>query len=59
MAHFQAMDGAYSFALEPYYNENLTQYLTSPLSSLLFDLEDIYSESLFCSIQSNFNWRIV
>ncbi len=45
MAHYQALGGAYSFALEPYYELNLTEYLMDPVSSEpggLFDYEDPY-----------------
>lgn len=45
MAHYQALGGAYSFALEPYYELNLTEYLTAPVSyepGGLFDYEDPY-----------------
>ena len=43
MHHFQSMDGAYSFALNPYYEEGLTRYLTDPLADELWRYEDMYS----------------
>ena len=40
MGHYQALDGAWSFALEPYFDEDLTYYLTDPISGPVFDVED-------------------
>ena len=48
MAHYRALGGAYSFALEPYYECNLTQYLLDPISTApggLFDYEDPYRKN--------------
>lgn len=45
MNHYRALGGAWSFALEPYWNENLTQYMLSPIAwgeGGLYDYEDIY-----------------
>ena len=39
-----SMDGAYSFALNPYWSEGLTPYLTDPLAYDLLKYEDMYSE---------------
>ena len=38
------MDGAWSFALNPYFAEGLTPYLTDPLADNLWMYEDLYSE---------------
>ena len=49
MAHYRAMNGAWSFALYDYYNEGLTPYLTEPVCTDrggLFDIEDLYSQCL-------------
>lgn len=42
MSHYQKLDGGWSFALSPYYNENLTQALFDPVADGLFDVEDMY-----------------
>merc|ERR1712080_653339 len=42
MQHYQAMDGAWSFALEPYWNENLTQAIGQPEALTLLPFEDMY-----------------
>ena len=47
MAHYRAMNGAWSFALRDYYNEGLMVYLTEPASTEpggLFDIEDLFSK---------------
>ena len=44
MHHFQSMDGAYSFALYPYYDEGLSPYLTDPIADALWQYEDMYSK---------------
>jgi len=46
MNHFQDMDGAWSFALQPYYNENLTQELFNLKTQGIFDVEDMYRKQL-------------
>jgi PhoPQ-activated pathogenicity-related protein len=42
MNHFQDMDGAWSFALQPYYGENLTLEVFTPKAQEIFDVEDMY-----------------
>jgi PhoPQ-activated pathogenicity-related protein len=42
MHHFQSLDGAWSFALQPYYNENITQDFFNPDAEPIFDVEDMY-----------------
>lgn len=42
MNHFQDMDGAWSFAFAPYYNENITQEFFNPKAQGIFDVEDMY-----------------
>ena len=44
MAHYQTMDGAWSFAFESYYRENLTQELLNPKAQGAFEVEDMYSK---------------
>ena len=44
MAHYQSMEGAWSFAFDPYYRENLTKELFNPKTHEVFDIEDMYSE---------------
>lgn len=44
MHHFQSMDGGYSFALEPYFNEGLTYHLLDDdLIEPLMEIEDLFS----------------
>jgi PhoPQ-activated pathogenicity-related protein len=42
MNHFRNLDGAWSFALGPYYAENITQEFYNPRTQGLFDVEDPY-----------------
>jgi PhoPQ-activated pathogenicity-related protein len=42
MNHFRSLDGAWSFALGPYYAENVTQDFLNPKTQGLFDVEDPY-----------------
>jgi len=45
MNHYRALGGAWSFALEPYWAENLTQFMLEPMAygkGGLYDYEDIY-----------------
>jgi PhoPQ-activated pathogenicity-related protein len=43
MAHYQSMDGGYSFALSPYFNENLTYHLLDEeLISPVLEIEDMW-----------------
>ena len=44
MAHYQALDGAWSFAFEPYYNEDLTYYMNEPEALPVYEVEDMFSE---------------
>ena len=44
MAHYQAMGGAWSFALSPYYEEDLTYFLTEPEALPVYEVEDPFSE---------------
>ena len=44
MAHYQAMDGAWSFAFSPYYNENLTYWLNAPEVLPVYEVEDMFSK---------------
>ena len=44
MNHFQDMNGAYSFAFEPYWNENLTAELYTPATDGVWNVEDMYRE---------------
>lgn len=39
--HHQAMDGTWSWALEPYYDEDITKELTNPRLEALFEVEDM------------------
>lgn len=43
MNHFQNLGGAWSFAFEPYYDENITQEFHNPKSQGIYDVEDMYS----------------
>ncbi|KAK2157405.1 hypothetical protein LSH36_192g01004 [Paralvinella palmiformis] len=43
MAHYQSMEGAWSFAFDPYYRENLTKELFNPKTHEVFDIEDMYT----------------
>jgi PhoPQ-activated pathogenicity-related protein len=40
--HYRDMDGAWSFAFEPYWAENMTSSLYHPRIDGLFDVEDMY-----------------
>jgi PhoPQ-activated pathogenicity-related protein len=42
MNHFRSMDGAWSFAFEPYYKVNLTQDFFNPKTEGIYDVEDMY-----------------
>lgn len=45
MAHYKAMGGAWTFALEPYWRENLTQLMLEPIAYMpggIYDFEDVY-----------------
>jgi PhoPQ-activated pathogenicity-related protein len=42
MRHFENMDGAWSFALASYYNENLTQEFFNPKTDDVWSVEDMY-----------------
>ncbi|ELU07235.1 hypothetical protein CAPTEDRAFT_190159 [Capitella teleta] len=43
MSHYQSMDGGYSFALSPYYNENLTYHLLDEeLFTPVLEIEDMF-----------------
>jgi PhoPQ-activated pathogenicity-related protein len=42
MNHFQSMDGAWSFAFQPFYKENLTQDFFNPKAEGIYDVEDAY-----------------
>jgi hypothetical protein len=45
MAHFKAMGQKWSFALGPYWRENLTQFMLEPIAYMpggLYDFEDVY-----------------
>lgn len=44
MHHYKSMDGAWSFALGPYWRVNLTQYFLDPFTDILYDYEDMYSK---------------
>lgn len=45
MAHYRSMDGGYSFALSPYFNENLTYHLLDEdLIKPVLEIEDLFSE---------------
>ena len=46
MNHFQNMDGAWSFAFQPYYNENVTQEFFNPKAEGIFDIEDMYRKHM-------------
>ena len=43
MSHFQSMDGAWSFALDSYYRENLTQEFFNPKADGVWSVEDMYN----------------
>lgn len=43
MNHFRNMDGAYSFAFSPYWNEGLTREFYNPKTDGVWDVEDMYS----------------
>jgi PhoPQ-activated pathogenicity-related protein len=44
MAHYRSMDGGYSFALSPYFNENLTYHLLDDdLIGPVLEVEDLFS----------------
>lgn len=47
MNHFQNLGGAWSFAFEPYYDENITQEFHNPKSQGIYDVEDMYSMYAF------------
>jgi len=40
--HYQMMDGQWSFALEPYYEVNVTAELYSNRAQELFAIEDVF-----------------
>lgn len=45
MNHYKALENKWSFALQPYWQENLTQFMLEPLAwgpGGLYDFEDIY-----------------
>jgi PhoPQ-activated pathogenicity-related protein len=42
MNHYRNMDGAYSFAFKPYFNEGLTAEMYNPEISQVWDVEDMY-----------------
>jgi PhoPQ-activated pathogenicity-related protein len=42
MNHYRNMDGAYSFAFQPYWNENLTAEIYNPEVMGVWDVEDMY-----------------
>jgi PhoPQ-activated pathogenicity-related protein len=42
MNHYQNLGGAWSFAFEPYYDENITQEFHNPKSQGIYDVEDLY-----------------
>lgn len=44
MNHYRNLDGAWSFAFQPYYEENVTQELHNPEIQGLYDVEDMYSK---------------
>ena len=46
MKHFQNMDGAWSFALASYYNENLTQEFFNEKTDDVWSVEDMYCKRL-------------
>ena len=45
MHHYQSMNQAWSWALGPYYNVNLTCYLLDPLADVLYKYEDPYRKT--------------
>ena len=46
MHHYQSMVGNWSYAMMPYYRENLTEYLTDYRAKLLADIIDPYGRYL-------------
>ena len=44
MAHYQAMGGAWSFALRPYYNNNVTKLMVEEDADEILDFEDAFRE---------------
>jgi PhoPQ-activated pathogenicity-related protein len=42
MNHFRDMDGAYSFAFSPYWNEGLTREFYNPKTDGVWDVEDMF-----------------
>lgn len=42
MNHYRNMDGAYSFAFSPYWNEGLTAEFYNPVTDGVWDVEDMY-----------------
>jgi len=39
--HYRDMDGAYSFALNPYYRENITREIYTPKAERIYEIEDM------------------
>ena len=48
MVHYQSLGGAWSFAFEPYYAENLTREFLSEKTQEIFMHEDMWSKQLCC-----------
>ena len=44
MQHYRSMGGAWSFAMRPYYNNNITKLIVDPDAQLILQYEDPFSE---------------
>ena len=44
MNHYRNMDGAWSFAMRPYYDENITQEFFNPEMEGVYEVEDMLCE---------------
>ena len=44
MNHYRNMGGAWSFAMRPYYDENITQEFFNPEFDVIYEAEDMLCE---------------